>query len=98
MPFVPFLSSLFANSSIRRFSRRFDVRLLGTRRDRRVARIWFLKPLCEVLNLLGKRLNLLLEFLDLKFVTSDEGFDTITSWLGYRSALEATRGDGYPSI
>jgi hypothetical protein len=74
------------------------MRMLGARRKRRISRIWFLKPLCEVLNLLGKRLNLLLEFLDLKFVTSDEGFDTITSWLGYRSALEATRGDGYPSI
>jgi hypothetical protein len=84
MPFVPFLSSLFANSSIRRFSRRFDVRLLGTRRDRRVARIWFLKPLCERLDLIGQRLNLVLLPLDLRFVTGNNGFDEIARGLGLR--------------
>jgi hypothetical protein len=36
------------------------------------------------LNPLGNRLNLLLEFLDLRFVTGDEGLDKVTSWLGFR--------------
>ncbi|MFZ4470925.1 MAG: hypothetical protein ACOYOZ_16805, partial [Pirellula sp.] len=47
----------------RRLSRRFALRMLRARRERRVARVRFLKRLCERLNLLGKRLNLLLEFL-----------------------------------
>jgi hypothetical protein len=36
------------------------------------------------LNLLGNRLNLLLKFLDLRFVTGDEGLDKVASWLGFR--------------
>jgi hypothetical protein len=98
MPFVPFLPSLFADSSFRRLSRRFSMRMLEARRERRVARIWFLKPLCERLNLLGKRLNLLLEFLDLRFVTGDVGLDKITSWLGFRWEFEAMLGNAHPSI
>jgi hypothetical protein len=39
---------------------------------------------CERSNLLAKRLNVLLEFLDLRFVTGDEGLDKVTSWLGFR--------------
>jgi hypothetical protein len=74
------------------------MRILGARRKRRVLRTWFLKPLCERLNLLGKRLNLLLEFLDLKFVTGDEGLDKVTNWLGFRLEFEAMRRDGHPRI
>jgi hypothetical protein len=98
MPFVPFLSSLFADSSFGRLSRRFSMRMLGARRERRVASIWFFKPLCKRLNLLGKRLNLLLEFLDLRFVTGDEGLDKVTSWLGFRWEFEAMLGKVHPSI
>jgi hypothetical protein len=98
MPFVPFLSSLLADSSFGRLPRRFSMRMLGARRERRVARTWFLKPLCERLNLLEKRLNLLLEFLDLRFVTGDEGLDKITSWLGFRWEFEAMLGKVHPSI
>jgi hypothetical protein len=68
------------------------VRLLGARRDRGVARIWLLKPLCKRLKLLGKRSDLLLEFLDLRFVTGDEGLDRVTSWLGFRWEFEAMLG------
>ena len=68
------------------------MRMLGARRERRVARIWFLKPLCERLNLLGKQLNLL------KFVTGDEGLDKITSWLGFRWEFEAMLGNAHPNI
>jgi hypothetical protein len=50
MPFVPFL---FANSSFRKLSRRFTMRMLGARRKRRVARIWFLKLLCERVEILA---------------------------------------------
>ena len=66
------------------------MRMLGARRERRVARTWFLKPLCERLNLLGKRLSL--------FVTGDEGLDKVTSWLGFRWDFEAMRGNIHPSI
>jgi hypothetical protein len=55
------------------------MRMLVARRERLVARIWFLKQLYERLNLLGKRLNLLLEFLDLRFVTGDEGLDKVSA-------------------
>ena len=98
MPFVPFLSSLFSNSSFRRLSRRFSMKVLGARRERRVARTWFLQPLCERLNLLGKRLDLLLEFLDLRFVTGDEGLDKVTSRLGFRWEFEVMLGNAHPSI
>ena len=57
MPFVPFLSYMFANSSFRRLSRRFSMRMLGAKRERRVAKIWFLKALSKRLNPFGKRLN-----------------------------------------
>ena len=73
------------------------MRMLGARRERRVARIWFLKPLCKRLNLLGKRLNLLLEFLDLEFVTGDEGLE-ITSWLDLRRSFKSILGGGHPRI
>jgi hypothetical protein len=73
-------------------------RTLEARRERRDARIWFFKPLCKRLNLLGKRLNLLLEFLDFRFVTGDEGLDKITSWLGFRWEFEAMLGKVHPSI
>jgi hypothetical protein len=98
MPFVPFLSSLLADSSFGRLSRRFSMRMLGARRERRVARIWFLKPLCKRLNLLGKRMNLMLEFLDLRFVTGDEGLDKVTTGLGFRWEFEAMLGNVHPSI
>jgi hypothetical protein len=58
--------------------------LLRARQEREVARNWFLRLRCERSNLLGKRLNVLLEFLDLRFVTGDEGLDKVTSWLGFR--------------
>jgi hypothetical protein len=57
-----------------------------------------LKPLCERLILLGKRLNLLLEFLDLRFVTGDERLDKVTSGLGFRWEFEALLGNVHPSI
>ncbi len=66
--------------------------MLGARRDRGVARTWFLKPLCERLNLLGKQLNLL------KFVTGDEGLDKVTNWLGFRLGFEATFGNVHPAF
>ena len=66
------------------------MRMLGARWERRVARTWFLKPLCERLNLLGKRLNL--------FVTGDEGLDKVTSWLGFRWEFEAMLENVHPSI
>jgi hypothetical protein len=72
--------------------------MLGARRERRVARTWFLQPLCERLNLLGKRSNLLLEFLDLRFVTGDEGLDKVTSGIGFRWDFEAMLGNVPPSI
>ena len=74
------------------------MRMLGARRERRVARIWFFKPLCKRLNLLGKRLNLLLEFLDLRFVTGDEVLDKVTSWLGFRWEFEAMLGNVHPTL
>ena len=74
------------------------MRMLGARRERRVARIWFLKPLCKRLNLLGKRMNLMLEFLDLRFVTGDEGLDKVTTGLGFRWEFEAMLGNVHPSI
>ena len=74
------------------------MRMLGARRERRVARTWFLKPLCERLNRLAKRLNLLLEFLDLRFVTGDEGLDKVTNWLGFRWEFQAMLGNAHPSI
>jgi len=72
--------------------------LVGARPERRVARTWFLQPLCERLNLLGKQLNLLLEFLDLRFVTGDEGLDKVTSGIGFRWDFEAMLGNVPPSI
>jgi hypothetical protein len=98
MPFVPFLSSLFADSSFGRLPRRFSMRMLGARRERRVKRIWFFTPLCKRQNLLGKRLNMLLEFLDLRFITGDEGLDKITSRLGFGWEFEAMLADAHPSI
>ena len=68
------------------------MRMLGARRERRVARTWFLQPLCERLNLL------LLEFLNLRFVTGDEGLDKVTSGLGFRWEFEAMLGNVHPSI
>lgn len=73
------------------------MRLLGARRKRRVARLCFFKPPCKRLNLLGKRLNLLFEFLDLRFVTGDEGLDKITSWLGFRWEFESMLGNAHPN-
>jgi hypothetical protein len=72
--------------------------MLGARRNRGVARIWFLKPLFERLNLLRKRLTLFLEFLDLRFVTGDSGLDKVTSWLGFRWEFDAMRGNVHPKI
>jgi hypothetical protein len=43
-------------------------------------------------------LNLLLEFLDLRFVTGDEGLDKITSGLGFGWEFEAMLGNVHPSI
>jgi hypothetical protein len=40
----------------------------------------------------------LLEVLDLRFVTGDEGLDKVTSWLGFRWEFEAMLGSGHPSI
>ena len=40
----------------------------------------------------------LLEFLDLRFVTSDEGLDKITSGLGFGWEFEAMLGNAQPSI
>jgi hypothetical protein len=57
-----------------------------------------LKPLCKRLNLLGKRLNLLLEFLDLRFVTGDEGLDKVTNGLGFRREFKVMLGNVHPSI
>jgi hypothetical protein len=74
------------------------MRMLGARRERRVARAWFLKPLCERLNLLGKRLNLLLEFLDLRFETGEEGLDNVTIWLGFMWESVAMIGVVHPCI
>ena len=74
------------------------MRVLGARRERRLARTWFLQPLSERLNLLGKRLNLLLAFLDLRFVTGDEGLDKITSGLGFRWEFEVMLGNVHQSI
>ena len=51
-----------------------------------------MKPLCERLNLL------LLEFLNLRFVTGDEGLDKVTSGLGFRWEFEAMLGNVHPSI
>jgi hypothetical protein len=39
----------------------------------------------------------LLEFLDLRFVTGDEGLDKITSWLGFRWEFEAMLGNAHPT-
>ena len=74
------------------------MRMLGARRNRGVARIWFLKPLFERLNLLRKRLTLFLEFLDLRFVKGDDGLDKVTSWLGFRWEFEAMLGNVHPSL
>jgi hypothetical protein len=89
MPFRPIMSYLFANSSFGRLSRRFAIRMIGARRERGVARIWFLKLLCERLNLLGRQLNLFLEFLDLRLVTGDEGLDKVRRWLDFSREFEA---------
>jgi len=43
-------------------------------------------------------LNLLLEFLDLRFLTGDEGLDKVTSELGLRWGFEAMLGNVPPSI
>lgn len=72
--------------------------MLRARRERRVARIWFLKPLCERLDRLGNRLNLMLEFLDLRFATGDEGLDKVSSGLGFRWELGAILGNAHPNI
>jgi hypothetical protein len=57
-----------------------------------------LKPLCDSLNLLRQRLNLLLELLDLRFVMGDEGLEKVTSGLGFRWELEAMLWNGLLSI
>ena len=92
MPFVLNMSFRLPILSPSWLTRRFAERMLRARRERRVARIWFLKQLCEGLNLLGERLNLLLEFLDLRFITGDEGLDEITSWFGFRWEFEVVLG------
>jgi hypothetical protein len=51
-----------------------------------------LKPLCERLNLL------LLEFLNLRFETGNEGLDKVTSGLGFWWEFEAMLGNVHPSI
>ena len=38
-------------------------------------------------------MNLLLEFLDLRFVTGDVGLDKVTSWLGFMWEFEAILGN-----
>jgi hypothetical protein len=43
-------------------------------------------------------LDLLLEFLESRFVTGDEVLDKVTSWLGFRWEFEAMLGDVHPSI
>jgi hypothetical protein len=43
-------------------------------------------------------LNLVLEFLDLRFITGDEGLDKITSRLGFGWEFEAMLADAHPSI
>ena len=50
------------------------------------------------IDLLEKRLNLLLEFLDLRFVTGADGLDKVTSWLGFRWECEAMLGNVHPRI
>jgi hypothetical protein len=43
-------------------------------------------------------LSQVLEFLDLRFVTGDEGLDKVTNWLGFRWEFEAMLGNVHPSI
>ena len=74
------------------------MRMLGARRKRRVARIWFLKPTHERLNLFRKRSNLLLESLNFRFVTDDEGLDKVTSGLSFRWEFEAMLRSVHSSI
>jgi hypothetical protein len=57
-----------------------------------------LKLLRQRLNLLVKRSNWLLELLDLRFVTGDEGLDKDASWLGFSWEFKVMLGNVYPRI
>jgi len=57
-----------------------------------------LKLLRQRLNLLVKRSNWLLELLDLRFVTGDEGLDKDSSWLGLSWEFKVMLGNVHPRI
>ena len=74
------------------------MRMLGAKRKRRIARIWFLKHFVINLTCSESDLTCLLEFLDLRYITVDEGLDNVTSGLGFRWEFESMRRNFHRSI
>ena len=91
MPLVPLLTALLSFLPRSLLAIWFRVRMLGARRQRRIAWRELLKPL-------GQRLHLSFEFANSLFVSRNECFNEVTSRFGFRRQFDTRFGLANTSI